>query len=115
MVSTSPSPSYRCTTSREALSAEMRAEVRCEVSASGSSSRSRAIAWLPAPQGETPPGHLWGWQLEPVEGGTLVTHLYDYSQLYDEKRLPKAQAMTAEKLLASIDRLAALVEEGPDS
>lgn len=75
----------------------------------------RAIAWLPAPQGETPPGHLWGWQLEPVEGGTRVTHLYDYSQLYDEKRLPKAQATTAEKLLASIDRLAALVEEGADS
>ena len=71
-----------------------------------------AIAWLPAPQGETPPGHLWGWQLEPVDGGTRVTHLYDYSRLYDEKRLPKAQAVTAQKLLASIDRLAALVEEG---
>ncbi|MGO1285883.1 MAG: SRPBCC family protein [Brachybacterium sp.] len=75
----------------------------------------RAIAWLPAPQGEAPPGHLWGWQLEPTDGGTLVTHLYDYTQLYDEKRLPKAQAMTPQKLLASIDRLAALVEESAGS
>lgn len=75
----------------------------------------RAIAWLPAPQGEAPPGHLWGWQLEPTDGGTLVTHLYDYTRLYDEKRLPKAQAMTSEKLLASIDRLAALAEEDGQS
>ena len=70
----------------------------------------RAIAWLPAPQGEAPPGHLWAWQLEPSGDGTRVTHFYDFTELYDEKRLAKAQAMTSQKLLASIDRLAALVE-----
>lgn len=75
----------------------------------------RAIAWLPAPEGEAPPGHLWAWQLEPADGGTLVTHLYDFTELYDEKRLKTARSVTSEKLLASIDRLAALVEEGDGS
>ena len=39
-----------------------------------------------------------------------VTHTYDWSRLTDEKRLPRARATTAEKLRASLDRLAALVE-----
>src|SRR5690242_12499109 len=28
----------------------------------------RRIAWNPAPAGERPPGHLWRWELEPVDG-----------------------------------------------
>src|SRR5689334_3873200 len=32
----------------------------------------RLIAWRPAPPGETPPGHLWRWSLEPIgESNTL--------------------------------------------
>ncbi|MDN5900585.1 MAG: SRPBCC family protein [Brachybacterium sp.] len=78
----------------------------------------REIAWRTAPHGEQPPGHQWGWQLEPLaDGGTRVTHTYDFTALpaEQEKRLAKARLMTPEKLLASIDRLAALAKEGGDS
>ena len=73
----------------------------------------RRIAWTPAEPGKTPPGHLWRWQLEPVDAvRTLVTHTYDWTQLTDEKRLSRARATTAAKLQASLDRLAALAEDG---
>jgi uncharacterized protein YndB with AHSA1/START domain len=69
------------------------------------------IAWMPAEPGQEPPGHLWRWDLEPVGATrTRVTHTYDWSQLTDEKRLPRARATTAGKLRASLDRLAALAE-----
>ncbi|WP_235624334.1 SRPBCC family protein [Mycolicibacterium goodii] len=71
----------------------------------------RRIAWRPAVAGDEPPGHLWRWELQPAgEGRTLVTHTYDWTQLTDEKRMVKARATTADKLQASIDRLAGLVE-----
>lgn len=70
------------------------------------------IAWLPSEPGNTPPGHLWRWELAPVEAGkTRVTHTYDWSQLTDEKRLVRARATTADRLQASVDRLAALAEQ----
>ncbi|HEX2402906.1 MAG TPA: polyketide cyclase, partial [Mycobacterium sp.] len=43
---------------------------------------------------------------------TQVTHTYDWSALTDETRLPRARATTADKLLASIERLAELAERG---
>jgi uncharacterized protein YndB with AHSA1/START domain len=71
----------------------------------------RLIAWRPSEPGHEPPGHLWRWQLESLEESrTLVTHTYDWSRLTDEMRLPIARAMTADKLRASIDRLAELAE-----
>jgi len=73
----------------------------------------RLIAWLPSEPGKKPPGHLWRWQLEPLDDArTLVTHTYDWSRLTDEKRLPRARDTTSDKLRASIDRLAALAERG---
>lgn len=76
---------------------------------------SRRIAWRPAEPGNEPPGHLWRWELEAVDTSrTLVTHTYDWSELTDEKRLRRAQATTADKLRASLDRLAGLAELGPD-
>ena len=73
----------------------------------------RRIAWRPAEPGAEPPGHLWRWELEPVDGGrTRVTHTYDWTRLTDEQRLPRARATTADRLQASVDRLAALVESG---
>jgi uncharacterized protein YndB with AHSA1/START domain len=72
----------------------------------------RRIAWRPAEPGGTPPGHLWRWGLEPVdESRTRVTHTYDWTELTDDKRMPRARATTADKLRASLDRLAALAEE----
>jgi uncharacterized protein YndB with AHSA1/START domain len=71
----------------------------------------RRIAWLPSEPGQEPPGHLWRWELEPVdETLTRVTHTYDWSRLTDEKRLTRARATTADNLRASLDRLAALAE-----
>jgi uncharacterized protein YndB with AHSA1/START domain len=71
----------------------------------------RRIAWMPAEAGKRPPGHLWRWELEPTgAAGTRVTHTYDWTQLTDQKRLPRARATTAAKLRASLDRLAALAE-----
>jgi hypothetical protein len=40
-----------------------------------------------------------------------VTHVYDWTRLTDEGRLPRARATTADRLRASLDRLAALAEE----
>jgi uncharacterized protein YndB with AHSA1/START domain len=71
----------------------------------------RLIAWRPAEPGQQPPGHLWRWELEPAGASrTRVTHTYDWTELTDEQRFPRARATTAEKLQASLDRLAALAE-----
>lgn len=72
----------------------------------------RRIAWMPAEPGTAPIGQLWRWELEEVgPDRTLVTHTYDWSKLTDETRLARARATTSERLMASIDRLAALAEE----
>ena len=71
----------------------------------------RRIAWRPAEPGQKPPGHLWVWTLEPIDSArTRVTHTYDWTQLSDETRLSRARATTADRLRASLDRLAALAE-----
>jgi len=73
----------------------------------------RRIAWRPAEPGQEAPGHLWRWELEPKGAlSTRVTHTYDWTRLTDETRIPRAQSTTADKLQASLDRLAALVERG---
>jgi hypothetical protein len=74
----------------------------------------RLVAWRPSEPGQRPPGHLWRWVLEPVgDHTTRVTHTYDWTQLHDETRLPRARATTVERLRASLDRLAALAEAQP--
>jgi uncharacterized protein YndB with AHSA1/START domain len=74
----------------------------------------RLIAWMPAEPGGKPLGHLWRWQLTPLDsGGTLVTHTYDWTQLTDENRFAQARWTTSERLQASIDRLAAVAESAP--
>ncbi|WP_306231711.1 SRPBCC family protein [Agrococcus beijingensis] len=70
----------------------------------------RRIAWKPAEQGKPPIGQLWRWELEPEGSGTRVTHTYDWTQLHDETRLERARSTQAVNLMASIDRLAALLE-----
>jgi uncharacterized protein YndB with AHSA1/START domain len=69
------------------------------------------IAWRPAEPGQDPPGHLWRWELEPLgSSSTRVRHTYDWTQLDDASRISRARATTADKLGASLDRLAALAE-----
>ncbi|ALG86748.1 SRPBCC family protein [Gordonia phthalatica] len=72
----------------------------------------RLIAWNPSEVGGVPPGHLWRWELVDDAAGTRVVHTYDWSELHDPKREVRARATTADKLRASIDRLAALAEGG---
>lgn len=72
----------------------------------------RRIAWRPAEPGQEPPGHLWRWELDPIDSSrTRVTHTYDWTRLTDQKRLSRARATTTDKLQASVDRLAALAEQ----
>ncbi|NDL57050.1 SRPBCC family protein [Phytoactinopolyspora mesophila] len=71
----------------------------------------RLVAWRPSEPGKPTPGHLWRWELEPIDSSrTRVTHTYDWSELTDENRLGRARATTADKLQASLERLAALAE-----
>jgi uncharacterized protein YndB with AHSA1/START domain len=73
----------------------------------------RRIAWRPAEVGQAPPGHQWAWRLEPLEPSrTLVTHAYDWTDLADPERFARARATTADRLQASLVRLAALAEAG---
>jgi uncharacterized protein YndB with AHSA1/START domain len=76
----------------------------------------RRIAWTPSEPGHEPPGHLWRWELEPVDvARTRVTHTYDWTQLTDVNRIVRARATTADKLRASVDRLALLAENSAES
>ena len=71
----------------------------------------RRVAWLPAEPGTPPPGHLWRWELEPLDDThTRATHTYDWSGLTDEKRLERARWTTSERLQAAVERLAAIAE-----
>jgi uncharacterized protein YndB with AHSA1/START domain len=73
----------------------------------------RRIAWRPAEPGQRPLGHLWRWELDPIDTAhTRVTHTYDWTQLTDQGRFHRARATSAEKLRASLNRLAALAEHG---
>ena len=71
----------------------------------------RRIAWRPAEPGGEPPGHLWRWELEPVDSSrTRVRHTYDWTHLTDEKRQVRARATGEPQLTASLTRLASLAE-----
>jgi hypothetical protein len=71
----------------------------------------RRIAWMPAEVGQERPGHLWRWELESAGGSrTRVTCTYDWTRLTDQTRFPRARATTADRLRASLDRLAGLAE-----
>lgn len=71
----------------------------------------RLIAWKPAEPGQKPVGHLWRWEVDPIDDEhSNVTHTYDWTNLHDETRFQRARATTSTRLAASINRLAALVE-----
>lgn len=71
----------------------------------------RRMAWKPAESGKETPGHLWRWELEPIDSSTTrVIHTYDWTELTDEGRLRRARATTSDMLQSSLDRLAALAE-----
>jgi len=73
----------------------------------------RLIAWRPNVPGREPPGHLWRWELEPIDAAhTRVTQTYDWTELTDRSRLPRARLTTPERLAASLERLAQVAAPG---
>ena len=69
------------------------------------------IAWRPAEPKKQPPGHLWRWELNPINATlTSVTHTYDWTALTDRTRLERARSTTSEMLRQSMDRLALLAQ-----
>lgn len=73
------------------------------------------IAWRPAEPRKEPPGHLWRWELSPVNAElTTVTHTYDWTALTDATRMERARATTPDMLRESLDRLA-VVAQTPDA
>jgi uncharacterized protein YndB with AHSA1/START domain len=71
----------------------------------------RRIAWRPSEPESPPPGHLWRWELAPLDDAhTRITHTYDWSNLTDESRFERASATGVDALMASLTRLAVLAE-----
>ncbi|UVI35844.1 SRPBCC family protein [Brevibacterium spongiae] len=71
----------------------------------------RRIAWKPSEVGGEPFGQKWVWEIEAAGQGTCrVRHTYDWTELRDPQRLPRAQSTTESNLVASLDRLKALAE-----
>jgi uncharacterized protein YndB with AHSA1/START domain len=81
----------------------------------------RRIAWAPAihPPGSLahligdldPSGHVYAWDLEPTgDGGTRVTHTYDWSGVRDEKAVGPYPRVSADQMRESIARLAAAAD-----
>jgi uncharacterized protein YndB with AHSA1/START domain len=77
----------------------------------------RAIAWAPAIHpvgalshvigGMDPSGHIWGWDLAPAaDGGTDVTHTYDWSGVKDEEALGLYPRVSTEQMHGSIAKIA---------
>jgi len=48
--------------------------------------RDREIAWTIEGQIKPPIGHVYGYTLEPIDGGTLVTSYYDWSSICEDWR-----------------------------
>ena len=46
----------------------------------------RAVAWTIDGVMRPPIGHVYGYELEPVDGGTMVTSYYDWSNIHDAYR-----------------------------
>jgi uncharacterized protein YndB with AHSA1/START domain len=73
------------------------------------------IAWCPAEPRKQPPGHLWRWELSPINATlTSVTHTYDWTALTDSTRMERARSTTADMLRESIDRLATVAQTPDD-
>ncbi|WP_350269871.1 SRPBCC family protein [Brevibacterium sp. CBA3109] len=71
----------------------------------------RLIAWKPSEVAGEPFGQKWTWEIEARgERSSLVRQTYDWTELRDPQRLPRAQSTTTERLLASLEGLKALAE-----
>ena len=68
--------------------------------------KDREIAWTIVGQIKPQIGHVYGYTLEPIEGGTLVTSYYDWSNIapdWREANIFPVIPESADKLLTLID------------
>ena len=75
----------------------------------------REIAWTIEGIIKPPIGHVYGYRLEPVEGGTLVTLYYDWSNLHEQYREAAEglfPVISETNLLATLGILARTVAPG---
>jgi hypothetical protein len=73
----------------------------------------REIAWLVVGQIRPPIGHVYGYQLTPVDGGTLVTSYYDWSAIHPQWRAAGIFPVISEGALrATLGILARTVRRG---
>jgi uncharacterized protein YndB with AHSA1/START domain len=73
----------------------------------------RRIAWQPRPAypliGLLVGGRIWRYELEPVEGGTLVRESWDISQENVKRKLEPLRGMTRTNMAKTLERLERLV------
>lgn len=74
----------------------------------------REIAWSIDGVMQPPMGHVYGYRLEPVEGGTLVTSYYDWSNLHEQyaSLLDRFPIIAESSLRATLGILARTVAPG---
>lgn len=73
----------------------------------------RRIAWQTRPPGRIPAkfggGRIWRYELEPVEGGTLVRETWDISQEVVKAMVRPIRGRTRQAMTATLERIEALV------
>jgi len=77
--------------------------------------RDRAVAWTIDGIMQPPIGHVYGYELVPVEGGTAVTSYYDWSDVHEAYRDAAASifpVISEANLRATLGILARLVAPG---
>lgn len=77
----------------------------------------REIAWTIDGQMQPPIGHVYGYRLEPIDGGTLVTSYYDWSAIHEAYRSAAADifpVISETGLRATLGILARTAAPGKD-
>ncbi len=75
----------------------------------------RAVAWTIDGVMQPPIGHVYGYELDPIEGGTMVTSYYDWSNLHENYREAASSifpVISETNLRATLGILARLVAPG---
>ena len=75
----------------------------------------RAVAWTIDGIMQPPIGHVYGYELEPIDGGTMVTSYYDWSDIHEAYREAAANifpVISETNLRATLGILARVVAPG---
>jgi hypothetical protein len=73
----------------------------------------RELAWTVGMAAGQQFGHIYGYRLEPIDGGTLVTHYYDWADITDDiKAFATFPVISETALLGTLGILARTVAPG---